>query len=77
MPTRKTDAMNLWGMPILLGALTFLGLISAIMGTGIWHILSWIALSIPLIIAVKHGRRFFEKKKKKQRRRNMKKLMHL
>jgi membrane protein implicated in regulation of membrane protease activity len=64
-------------MPILLGVLTFLGLISAIIGTGIWHVLSWIALSIPLIIAVKHGRRFFEKKKKKQRRRDIKKLRHL
>jgi hypothetical protein len=62
MQTRKTDYMKLWGMPIVLGFLTFIGLISAIVGTGIWHVLSWIALSIPLLIAVQYGRRFFEKK---------------
>ncbi len=34
--------------PLLLAMLTLLGLVSALLGTGYWHVLAWLALIIPL-----------------------------
>jgi hypothetical protein len=31
------------------------GLLSALLGTGIWHVLSWIALTIPILVCVRFG----------------------
>ena len=41
---------HIWGWPIILAFLTVFGLLSALLGTGIWHWLSWAALSVPLIL---------------------------
>jgi hypothetical protein len=44
---------RLFGAPIVVGILIFAGLASGVLGDGIWDVLSWIALAIPLsIIAV-------------------------
>jgi hypothetical protein len=40
--------IRLWGKPLLLAALTIFGLVAALTGTGIWHLLSWIALTVPV-----------------------------
>jgi len=56
----KNLRLKLWGMPILMAVITLTGLISAILGTGIWHYISWISLSYPLYIMIKHGRKFFK-----------------
>jgi len=50
---------KVWGIPILLAVITIAGLLFAIMGLGIWHIFSWIALSIPVYVMVKYGMRYF------------------
>ena len=47
-------------MPAILGVITLVGLILAILGTGIWHVLSWVALSYPVYIMVKYGARYFK-----------------
>jgi len=60
MPTKKYYFNKTWEMPILLAVLTTIGLLLAIMGTGIWHILSWIVLSIPLYIMCKHGVKYYK-----------------
>lgn len=39
-------------MPFLLGALTLFGLLSALLGTGIWYWLAWAAMSIPVMMMV-------------------------
>lgn len=39
--------MKLWGMPILLGVLSGIGLISALLEDGVWDWLSWLTLGIP------------------------------
>jgi len=57
---RKNLSLKLWGMPILMAFITLTGLISAILGTGVWHYLSWISLSYPLYIMIKHGKKFFK-----------------
>lgn len=47
-------------MPVALGIVTIIGLLLAIMGTGAWHIFSWIALSVPLYVMIKKGSKGFK-----------------
>lgn len=42
--------MKIWGMPILLGILSMIGLISALLEDGIWDALSWLTLGIPCLL---------------------------
>ncbi|MFC5460977.1 hypothetical protein [Massilia niabensis] len=44
--------MALWGMPILLGILTIIGLISALLGDGIWDLVSAFALGAPVLVSL-------------------------
>jgi len=39
---------RLWGAPIVHGILTAIGLVSALVGNGIWDFISAIALGIPV-----------------------------
>jgi hypothetical protein len=48
----STPFMKLWGMPILLGLLTTVGLVSALLGDGIWDIVSAFALGIPVLLGL-------------------------
>ena len=41
--------MHLWAMPLLLGVLTTIGLVSALLGDGIWDIVSAFALGAPVL----------------------------
>lgn len=50
----RNKAPAIWRMPILLGALTLFGLLAALLGTGIWHVLSWIAIAAPLLVVAWH-----------------------
>lgn len=48
---------SVWSMPTLLAVLTLFGLLAALLGLGVWHWLSWIALCVPLgVIGWKWGR---------------------
>ena len=49
--------LRLWGMPILLGLLTIVGLVSALLGDGIWDIVSACALGAPVLAALCYGLR--------------------
>jgi hypothetical protein len=44
--------MALWGMPILLGILTVIGLVSALFGDGIWDTVSAAALGSPVLVGL-------------------------
>ncbi|QNA89326.1 hypothetical protein G4G28_14145 [Massilia sp. Dwa41.01b] len=48
---------QLWGVPILLGVLTMVGLVSALLGDGIWDIVSACALAVPVCCALWFGLR--------------------
>jgi hypothetical protein len=50
----KKTFLKLWGIPLFLAFLSLFGLITALLGDGIWDILGWITLSIPLILIIKH-----------------------
>ncbi len=39
-----------WGWPLLLAAATLAGLASGILGDGVWDYISWVALSVPLVV---------------------------
>nr|WP_068893081.1 hypothetical protein [Pedobacter panaciterrae] len=51
---------KVWGIPVLLAVVTIIGLLSAIMGVGVWHIVSWIALSIPVYVMIRCGLKYFK-----------------
>ena len=40
--------LKLWGVPLLLGVFTIVGLVSALLGDGIWDIVSAFALGAPV-----------------------------
>lgn len=42
--------MRLWGWPIVLGVLTVIGLVSALLGDGIWDCLSALTLGVPVAV---------------------------
>jgi len=41
---------RIWKIPALLAVLTMFGLLAALLGTGAWHVLAWVALAIPAIV---------------------------
>lgn len=47
--------MRLWGAPILLGVLTAIGLVSALVGDGAWDYLSAATLGVPVAVAAWYG----------------------
>jgi hypothetical protein len=42
-----------WGAPIVLAVLSLFGLLSALLGTGIWHWASWASLGVPLLVILR------------------------
>ena len=60
MFTNSSTFFKVWGMPIVLGIVTIIGLLLAIMGTGAWRIFSWITLSLPLGVMIKKGSKGFK-----------------
>lgn len=49
--------MKLWGMPILLGLSTTVGLVSALLGDGIWDVVSAFALGLPALVGLRYSLR--------------------
>jgi hypothetical protein len=53
-------------MPVILALSIVFGLLAALLGTGIWHLMSWTALSIPVLViawyAFRLGGRFSRRK---------------
>jgi len=40
----------IWAMPVLLGLLTLVGLLVALVGDGIWDLVSVAALAVPVLV---------------------------
>jgi hypothetical protein len=47
--------VHIWKYPALLGVLTLFGLLAALTGTGFWHVLSWIAMALPVAVSIRYG----------------------
>lgn len=50
-PARQT-LRQIFAAPIVIGVLSTVGLISALVGDGLWDGLSWLSLAIPCILPV-------------------------
>jgi hypothetical protein len=53
MNTRMSTS-QIWGMPIVIGILSAIGLLSALLGDGVWDALSWAALATPVVVTLWH-----------------------
>jgi len=47
-------ARDMWGMPILLGILTVIGLSVALVADGVWDLVSVAALAVPVLVGCWH-----------------------
>ena len=52
----NTNRMRLWGWPSLLAVLTIVGLCAALLGDGIWDVVSWVALAALLALPWRRAR---------------------
>ena len=48
---------QIWAMPILLAILTAIGLVAALLGDGIWDLVSSLTLSAPVAVGAWYGLR--------------------
>ena len=46
---------RMWGAPVLLAVLTGVGLISALLGDGVWDYVSAVALGVPVVTCAWYG----------------------
>jgi hypothetical protein len=46
------SARQIWGAPIVIGVVSAVGLISALLGDGGWDVLSWFALGAPVTVII-------------------------
>jgi len=53
----SSSFMRMWGAPIALAALTIIGLISALVGDGVWDHVSAFALGVPVLLCLWFGLR--------------------
>lgn len=55
IPNYPNSVRHIWRFPMGIGIMTTIGLVSSLVGTGIWHWISWITLTLPIVIAVWFG----------------------
>ncbi|MES2414889.1 MAG: hypothetical protein V4614_13875 [Pseudomonadota bacterium] len=48
---------SLWGWPVAIGILSIIGLISALVGDGLWDWVSWVTLGLPVAACCWYGLR--------------------
>ena len=49
----KATFRKVWGTPLLLGAVTFFGLMTALLGTGYWYWIAWMTMIVPLAVVIR------------------------
>jgi len=58
MTARPThSAATIYRIPLLIGAVSAIGLASALLGDGVWDALSWLTLTVPVVLAAVHWQR--------------------
>lgn len=63
--TRSAQFFRQWSAPLVIALTTAFGLFSALLSEGgVWWVLSWIALSLPLLVVLRYWpvRRLFNRK---------------
>ncbi|MBA5868517.1 MAG: hypothetical protein GDA68_00705 [Nitrospira sp. CR2.1] len=51
--TGPLSTRQIWGMPVALGVATAVGLLSALLGDGLWDGVSWISLGWPIAVILR------------------------
>lgn len=51
-PVKQPSLRRVFGVPLLLGLLSAVGLLSALLGDSVWDALSWLALGVPCAVIV-------------------------
>lgn len=49
---KQPSLRHAYKIPLLLACITCVGLLSALFGDGMWDLLSWIFIAIPLLVLV-------------------------
>ena len=49
---RRQSLGAIFLVPVILAVLSGVGLISALLGDGVWDGLSWLALSVPIVVVI-------------------------
>jgi hypothetical protein len=49
-PLRRQSLRQIFRIPIVLALLSAVGLVSALVGVGVWDVLSWLTLAVPIAI---------------------------
>lgn len=49
-PPRRQSLRRIFAVPLLLALLSAVGLVSALVGDGVWDVLSWLTLAVPIAI---------------------------
>jgi len=52
MTTKRHRSARIFAVPAGLALISCLGLASALMGNGVWNVVSWTALALPLAVIV-------------------------
>jgi hypothetical protein len=47
---RRQPVRDIFRWPVVIGVLSTVGLLSALLGDGIWDGLSWVVLAIPVVL---------------------------
>jgi hypothetical protein len=53
MTRRQSQFWTIYSTPILLVLVTSIGLLSGVLGDGVWDAVSWIGLSIPVAVIMR------------------------
>ena len=43
---------QIWSAPLTLGVVSAVGLVAALLADGLWDMLSWVALAVPVTVSV-------------------------
>lgn len=47
---KRRSLLRVFAIPILLGTLSVVGLLAALLGDDVWDVLSWLALGVPCVV---------------------------
>lgn len=49
-PTRRQTMSQIFLIPAIIAVITAIGLVSALLGDGVWDAVSWVALGLPIVV---------------------------
>ena len=50
MKPRQSSFWKVFGIPVVIGALSAAGLFSALLGDGMWDAVAWVGLGVPTVL---------------------------